>query len=127
MKSLNIKNQLKYFVGALAASGMLLFAGCDGNNNRTNNEQLGTEEDTRVGGDENQVGQPTRDNLSRENVNTEIYDEPVEGAKEDANESIDERQETQQRGSEERANQDTLTEPNQQQSPRNNHAADTAQ
>lgn len=114
MKISTINNRMKYFAGTLAISGMLVLGGCDNSSNTSTTE---TEEGDPTGanGSDNGLGQPTRDNVSRENVNTRVYDDNGEGReveanenKEDANEVIDERQETQQRGNLERANEDTL-------------------
>lgn len=110
---LTIKNGIKYFTGTLAISGMLLLGGCD----NTNRNEQGTDDDypTRTEGEDREIGQPSRDNLSRENVNTRVYDDNGEGREveanedeRDANEVINERQRTQQRGNLERANEDTL-------------------
>jgi hypothetical protein len=120
MKIISLKNGLKYFAGTLALTGMLLTTGCNNNERET-----ATEDPTQVRGEENQVGQPTRDNLSRENVNTEINEGEAEEGAEDANRIIDERQETQQRGNIERANPDTLEQQNQQHNRRGNQAGDT--
>lgn len=113
MEILTIKNGIKYFTGTLAISGMLLLGGCD----NTNRNEQGTNDDypTRTESEDREIGQPSRDNLSRENVNTRVYDDNGEGREveanedeRDANEVINERQRTQQRGNLERANEDTL-------------------
>lgn len=65
MKKPIIKNWIKYFTGTLAVSGMLLVGGCD---NNTNDQQDNTTETA-----ENEVGQPTRDNVSQD-VETDTYD-----------------------------------------------------
>lgn len=127
MKNIHIKNGIKYIAGTLAVSGMLLVGGCDSNNNRS---EQGTDSEypTRTDGENNELGQPSRDNMSRENVNTRLYDDNGEEreveANEDvtsANEVIDERQETQQRGNLERAEEDTLNNQNQQDNPGNSY------
>lgn len=124
MKTHTIKNRIKYVAGTLALSGMLLVGGCgtDGNNSEQGTD---SEYPTRTDGDNGGLGQPTRDNVSRENVNTRVYDDngenrTVESNEEerDASEVIDERQETMQDGKLERASEDSLN--NEQQLPREN-------
>lgn len=133
MKTHTIKNRIKYVAGTLALSGMLLVGGCD-SDSKHNEQGTDSEYPTRTDGQDNGLGQPTRDNVSRENVNTRVYDDNGEGRtvesneeNRDANEVIDERQETQQTGNLERANEDTLT--NEQRNRLNNQAdtSDTGQ
>lgn len=112
MKPHTINNRIKYVAGTLALSGMLVIGGCDSNSNNSGTDD---EYPTRTESGDHGLGQPSRDNVSRENVNTRVHDDngedrEVESNKEDrdANEVINERQRTQQRGNLERANEDTL-------------------
>lgn len=100
---------MKYFAGTLAISGMLVLGGCDNSSNTSSGE---TEEGypTGANGSDNGLGQPTRDNVNRDDVNPDAFDGDESGNEysDDANEVIDERQETQQDGSLERSEGDTL-------------------
>lgn len=84
MKKPIIKNWIRYFTVTLAVSGMLAIGGCD--NNTT--DQQDTDYTTEVETAENEVGQPTRENVSQEiEADTEAEEESAPPAQETRNQS----------------------------------------